>query len=53
MAVYVDLQEVRFYINNEPEGVLHNIEEVVVDSPANIHTIGTGYEGLLYKFCVY
>ena len=44
---------VQLYINNAAVGQPLTLDSLIIDSPDNLHTFGTGFNGLLYRMCVY
>ena len=44
---------VHLYINNLRVGSPLTLDSLIIDSPENSHTFGTGFNGFLYRMCVY
>ena len=48
-----DQSTVQLYVNNESVGEAMTLDSLLVDKLENLHTFGTGFNGFLYRMCVY
>ena len=47
------LSRVQLYVNNESVGEPLTLDSLIIDSLENVHTFGTGFNGFLYRMCLY
>ena len=53
IAIAIDLLDVHFYVDGVEALPTYTMQDMIVDTSANVHTFGIGYEGFLYKLCIH